>query len=473
VKLWPMILACLAFCTSALAQTKAEPLQLKTRIGFEDGETIINTRIFDDKSKLLLIGRKNLQLWDLKSLELLHSITHEMKRRDGDLTLFSPDNKRLIVYRNRFVPLNIKRDATPEPAAVYDLSTGKQIAALQRPASPIRRVEWSSNGETIVTLSNTLQKEVEISFWDGANFTWRSSFTVRGFCWHYLTRDGATLFVGSGPVNFLEKIYGTNSGNVIRAYNTLTGKLEDELAPNDNSNLTVGEGLTVVSGDEKFLATKGNTKGNQNILIWDLAKRSSSHFPVGEIARTNPKKSVSVKAFSGDSLFLLATQDGAEVSYDTATWRPVDRTPADGTVGLAADKLFLTRDRKYAVSQACSGAKVFEVATKKAVYSLPFNCQSAEYDDGSSYSWTNDAVLPNDDGTLLLEFQEDDKRKQRTLTLRRLASGEILQTLTFAKKPATKDNQPKWSAGNWWFKDNYLFALSQDERSVLIWSVTN
>jgi len=159
-------------------------MSFRQRIGFDEGELVQQVRVIDNRAKVVLIGRQNLQVWDITTARLLSSQLHEIKKRGDEDFLLSPDGKRLMGVRNRFVPLNLTKDDRPDPALIYDLSTGKLVGTLQRPAMPIRSAEWSANGETIVSFSNTSQKETEISFWSGSNFAWRSSFTVRGYGWH-------------------------------------------------------------------------------------------------------------------------------------------------------------------------------------------------------------------------------------------------------------------------------------------------
>ena len=174
-----VILTCLLFPAVSYTQT-TEPMRFLERFGFDEGEVAERVMVLDRGSKLVLVGRKNIQMWNPLTPKLLSSIPHEIKRRKNETFQASPDGRILIGARDRFVPLNLKRDATPEPALVYDLASGKQIATLQRPKTPIRSVQWSHNGQTIVSFSNQLQKEVEISFWRGDDFAWRASFTVTG-----------------------------------------------------------------------------------------------------------------------------------------------------------------------------------------------------------------------------------------------------------------------------------------------------
>jgi hypothetical protein len=458
-----LILGVLFFTTITVAQTSGDVMKFKTRIGFEADESIEQTRILDNRAKVALVGRKTIQIWDLINAKLLNSFPHEIKKRGGERFQMSPDNRFLIGIRDRFVPLNLVKDDRPDQALIYDLSTGKQVGALQRPATPIRTAEWSANGQTIVTFSNTLQKEVEISYWNGSDFAWRSSLNVKGYSWHYLTRDGTYLYVGSGGLTFFEKVYGSYTGSTVRVYNTITGKLEGELTA--DAKYKIAHGRTFVSPDEKFLATEGDRK----IVVWNLSERSSRVAPKYEITPTDPKKKLSLEGVSYDGLFWIATDKDARVYYETATGKPVSKVPQLVDLKFNYSNLILVPKTDYAIVQDCGGARIIDLQTNKLVTDVKFKCQSGTSEDGSSWSYTDDFVIPNDDGTLLLDFADVPKSKERELKIRNLNSGAILETLSFPGKPPIKAYEPKWGPGNWWFKDNYVFAMSQDERTILIW----
>ena len=331
---------------------------------------------------------------------------------------------------------------------------------------PIRKAEFSGNGETIVTFSNTDQQVTEISFWNGADFTWRSSFTVRGYCWSHLTRDGTTLFVGNGPLNLFGKLYGTFEGNVIRIYDTHTGQLKSELASN-GSKIKVGYGLTAVSANGRFLATESDRK----ILVWDVTEKSATILPKYEITPANPKKRVSLTGFTDDPEFLLASEKDSPTFYDPPTGKPLN-VPANVAAKLQGDDALLTPDQKYSLVQSCGLASVYDRATNQALHRFKLRCAEGNDETGSSYEVRLEFVHIDGSGKLLLDIDNE----HELVRVRNLKTGEILQTLAFPKKTLAKSDRPRWRSDlwghdPWWIQGGLLFAPSQDERSILVWKV--
>ncbi len=462
-----LICASLLFASIAFAQNSGSVLRFKQRIGFDNGELIEQVRLLDNRAKVLLIGRSTIQEWDLLNAIRLNSYQHEIKKRGGEEFQVSPDGKLLVGVRDRFVPLNLKKDDRPDAASIYDLSTGKLVAFLQRPDRPIRSVEWSRNGKTIVTFSNTLQKETEICFWSASDFSLRSAINIKGYGWYYLTQDGTKLYVGSGGLSFFEKMYGPTTGSEIHVYNALTGKLESALVA--ATKYRVAYGTTFITPDEKYLATQGNGK----IVVWDLLDKSERLSPKYEIAASDPKKKVRLEGASFDSRFWIGVEKGKRVYYETTSGQLTTDIPQLVNLKFDYHNFITVPGSQIAIAQDCGGAKILDSQTSKQLYEVRFSCYSVDYENGLSSSYTNDFAMPDDGGNLLLDFEDVPKSKDRVLIIRNLKSGEILETLSFPMKPVEKEYAPKWGAGNWWVKDRYVFAIGQNDRSILIWELNS
>jgi WD40 repeat protein len=229
-----IILFCLFLVGFSFAQTSSDFLKFKARVGFDDKKERITAKHFsEDGTKLTLIGLKTIQVWDVPNAKLLKSYAHEIVELDkffGTFYQLSPDGSKIITLDSFGRDGDKKTDRVN--AYVFDVLTGKRLAVLERPDHSVRFAFWSANGKTLVTFSGLLnQKQTEISLWDGANLAHRKSFTVDGFTWHYLSPDGARLYVGNGgQIKVLGLPAGPSDGDAIRVYNTRTGAVEKRIA---------------------------------------------------------------------------------------------------------------------------------------------------------------------------------------------------------------------------------------------------
>lgn len=469
-----VVLVCLLLAAASFAQSGGEYFKFKTKIGFDDeSEGRVQDYLFDQNRKLLLVGKKSFQIWDVGSLTLLHSSPHEMKMNSGyGVLVISPDGRKVINLDLGPPPVWIRSDNKPRAAFVHDLMTGKQIAVLERPQLPIRAAQWSNDGETIVTRSTNWPGNAEISFWSGTNFTYRTSIIEKGYTWQHLARERDAIFVGLVNGRVTSIVSGrTNQGNVIRIYDTLTGKVLDELVAPDQRKFHVENGKTLISHDENYLVAEERGK---NILVWDLRDKQVPHLPKYEIPVTDPKTVVTLAGLSDDGLYLIVDQGHNLVLHEITSGKPGPPVSEFTKVKLEAGRIFVTPDRKYVVRDYCGGASIQELETKKTLYTISSNCSTTSEENGATYETNLGFVLLDASGKLLLDFQDKDKllKKENVLRIRNLRTGEVLQTLSLSKKEmADQARVPSWFYGNWSFKGDYLYSRSENGRAFLVWEV--
>lgn len=465
-------------------------LEFKARIGFDDAkERIVAKQFSADGTRLTLIGLKSIQTWDVPTAGLIESHPHEIVQLDklyGTYYQFSPDGRKVITLDGIGRDGNKKEDRVN--AYAFDIATGKRIAVLERPETSVRFAFWSANGETVVTFSGLFsQKKTEISFWNGADFAFRKSINVEGYTWHYLSRDGARLFVGNGGTNkILGLSAGTDEGEAIRVYNTRTGAIEKEFNAG-GAEFGVDNFYTHVSSDERFIAAQKA----KNIIVWDMNGDSK---PVYELAPQNPKGKIHLKGFSEDGRYLFAVQSGTDEYYDAATGKlatgvpkivVLQRTskyivptnskllfPLEGEY-REENPVLQTPDGNYAVTRSCEQALVYHLPTEKPLYTVKGKCvvsgndlidtSSSPSTNNDNYYYARDVFRLSPNGKLLINF------RATRFTVRDLKTGAILQTIA-RKQDKNLSDVPKWNL-EWDIKGRYALTVAENEKSMLIWEI--
>ncbi|HEY0050078.1 MAG TPA: hypothetical protein VGB68_12365, partial [Pyrinomonadaceae bacterium] len=140
-----IILIIICAVNFVFAQTGGEVLEFKSKIGFTGGEDkIVEYKFLENGRKLLLIGEKNLQIWDVENARLLNAATHQIPQfapRGFFSTYLLMGVPRLLDWRpflvdegGRWIITVEKIGANPlRSAVVRDLQNLKQIAALDLP----------------------------------------------------------------------------------------------------------------------------------------------------------------------------------------------------------------------------------------------------------------------------------------------------------------------------------------------------
>ncbi len=227
----------------------------------------------------------------------------------------------------------------------------------------------------------------------------------------------------------------------------------------------VNNDTTKLSPDEKYLATDVG----RSLMVWAVADKGLARLPQYEIMRTNPKRDVRLLGFSDDSRYLIAGNDRPVLYYEAATGQPGPPVPASVEVKYRADSVvYLTPDKNLAVVETCEGASVLDVPKDQKLYQVKFKCYEVEDVNSTSYYRTDDFVLLDKSGQLLADFRD----KDRSVRVRNLQTGEVVQTLGLSNKDVPdKTLAPRWSKYNWRLNGNYFLARGGDDRSMLIYEV--
>jgi WD40 repeat protein len=407
-------------------------------------EVIVTKRFLDDEDRLLTVTNFGAQLWNTKTGERLRSVTHEavnVVKFDSIITI-SPDGTRMVLTDGFNLSLSKLWGKKPKVSAeVFDLTTGKEIAVLQRPEKPVRRAVWTADGKTLVTFSNAFGQSynMEIAFWDGETFEYRGSIHAND--WNYLTRDGEKFITTSGVS---KNTFGVKfeKPNAVNVWNTRTQKIErsfvlekekslkniritaDEkflLSENDKYiiylNLETGErryfsakdnssvDSAQLSADQRFLAAENNGK----ILVWEIGAGSSPKFEITPIAPVEKeKRTTDILGFNFDGKHLAIWQ----MKYKSAVFFKVPVLDKTEFYELETGKLnagmdffvnrrtgIISADNKYAITNSCEKATVSSLETMKRLFIVPLRCKTGvreEY-DASTGETKRETYLYNDD----------------------------------------------------------------------------
>lgn len=306
---------------SVVFAADADVLIFKSKLGFTNGEDrIVEYRFLDSDRKLLIIGQKFLQLWDVENGKLLNSVAHQLPQ-------FTPSggivNKFLtggLLDAIRWRPFVINDDAdwiiTAEKvgtnplrsAVVRDLQTLKQIAVMDLPNISTDSIAYDENTGEILTFGKT-DKNAAFASWKEDKFTIKELVTVDQYKWHQAIRDDEKIIVGSGSTKVLYSGPNIKEGDHLTLRDTKTGTVEKEYtAPNLKPETAYQE--TTVSGDEDFLISKRNDR----IFVWEIDGNGQPRF---EISNPNPKGDLSLKEIV-DRKFIVVKIDGQLRIYDVA-----------------------------------------------------------------------------------------------------------------------------------------------------------
>lgn len=315
-----LILFLFLFSHSFFASNNSEVLKYNAKIGFTNGEDSISAHnFFDGGRKILLIGGKNLQIWDVESAKLLHSVQHQIPQFEhrGFLSKYILlDLPRLLDWRPFIVDPNGKWLITAEEvgesklrsAVVRDLRDLKQIAVLDLPSGVSTEYLSFDKAKNEINAFGRTNDTGAFAVWGKDDFRLKRSFSVTEYKWHQYIRDNEKLLIGSGESKNFWALY-VKRGYSLTLRDAKTGAVEKEFtAPNLKPKSSFDE--TSVSGDEKFLAAESHDR----IFVWEIAGGGSPRF---EISSPEEKEDVALKGVLGER-FLAASIGKKFAVYDLA-----------------------------------------------------------------------------------------------------------------------------------------------------------
>lgn len=439
-----------------LPKNPQEVVSFKAKLGFENSEDkIIFFKFFDNEQKLLLLGIKHIQVWDVLENKSLYSIRHEIPKIEKfDIAVeLSPDSRKAIVFDT--FSFRIIRKEKRVFASVLDLRTGKKINELDGIEKGIRFARWSENGKTLVTFSDVFgdKGEVEFCSWEGETLERRFCKTIFGNASSsYLSGDGTKLFIS---LNITTKdFFGYKSDDFISLYDAESGKFIENFRQSINNFA-----ITTVSPNDKYLVADNLFN---KVSIWELNDRN---FPLKFTFGTNKKRSARFLGFSPDSkLFAVRNEKNLEV-YDVETKEKLLEFDKSRSYG----KVEFSPNNKILIADDCDKADVFDIETQKIFYQLKLVCKSE-----TSFLQTtirdSDRISFHPNGEFFLTYSD------KTARIWEIQTGRLLQTVINPenKKTKRKNKNADDGLGNsagWILRGKFLYVLAADKESVLIWKV--
>ncbi len=299
------------------AANDAEVLEFKGKIGFTNGEDkILDHQFLDSGKKILLIGEKNLQLWDVENAKLLNSVSHQIPQfapRGFVSTYLLLGIPKFLDWRSFIVDEGGKWMITAEKvgtnelrsAVVRDLKDLKVITVLDLPNVSTEYISFDEDKNEILTFGVT-EKTGAFARWDTDKFTQKEVFSIKEYKWHQKIRGGEKMLVGSGDTKILWTAI-TKEGDKLTLRDVKTGAIEKEFTAK-NLKPEVSFQDTTVSSDEKYLISRRSDR----IFVWEIDGDGQPKF---EVSATNPKSDFSFKQIL-DRKFIIVKVDEQLRIYD-------------------------------------------------------------------------------------------------------------------------------------------------------------
>jgi hypothetical protein len=477
-------LFCLLLPVFVFAQTGKEIFGLKSQYSLkEKDDGIVQSTPFDNGNRLLLIGRNEVQIWDVPNASLVKSYGHNI---DGFMGSFlhmmafypeqvkvSPNGTNGIVLKKGLPGVS---GITIRGAVVWDLRNGERLAILTRPES-VRSAVYSTDGSTIMTVPGHLKRS-EVAFWDARTFAFRTSISVKDLGLCRLTADGEKVFIGPAkakkPLGLF--VAGFEPIQGIGMWNTGTGKLEKTFVDGDIKLRDGWSADPVLSEDANYLAAAST--GNK-IVVWETGADGPVKY---EIKESDPKKMLRLQGVTKDSKYLLATRAAYGEVYELSTGRLYRRFSLlspnyifyrlanPDQVVLPADSGFqLSPDNRYAVIYHTGAYIVYDFVNEKELHTLPVPITGYEH-GMKTVSYSAEFAVVSPDSKYLLIFGT------RTIRVHDIATGELVQSLfdpnraQYGKDGVLRDNGLKNEFAGWLASGDSIYVYGEDGKSFYLWS---
>ncbi len=444
----------------AVSQAGGDNFQLRTRIGFSEG--LLQASYLRNENRLLLIGKNSIQLWDIASNKIVRTYPHEIiGMTPGDLVgrflkisfpmSFSPDGSRGIVL----LPGAVKKSWS---AAVWDLQTGKRAGVLQRAANPIRTADFSEDGRSLISTHGDLSN-AEIAFWDAETFSLKNSIFIGDLSWYHLTADGEKIFLASGKAQkwFGNVISYAPSGR-IELRDTATGKIEKTFTAENIKIGAAGISEPAVSKDERFLAAKAENK----IVVWDTSGTGAPKF---EIPAQANKSKLRLIEITKDGKYVVAAQGKEAWAYELETGKLFREFPIPDEAQFG-----LSPDSKYAIFRSTGSATVYDLETRKILYTLGLGTYTSDDPYGGvSSSGELDRLRISPNGKFIMIYGDNE------VDIFDISTGDKLQTLFDPQTAKYKESGKLKSDGlngltaGWIGDGDSVYVFGSEDRTYLLW----
>lgn len=295
-------------------------LKFHAKLGFVKGEDkIASYEFIDDEKKLVIVGQKSIQVWDVDNAKLLNSVTHQIEQ-------FAPSG-----WFGSFVLLGLPKALKWRPwviepwgkwimtsekigegkirsAVIRDLTTLETVKTLDLPNVDIDYVALDETRNEILVFGFT-GKMAGFGSFDRDSFERKDTYTVDDFKYQQTIRNATKVIVGSGQTKTDWVGPNQKQGGMLTLRNVRDGKIEREYTAEGFQPKSFYE-ETEVSEDEKYLVSKREDR----VLVWDI---EGDGRPKYEIKSQDPKKGLSIKQIV-DRRFIVVKIDDRIVVYDIA-----------------------------------------------------------------------------------------------------------------------------------------------------------
>jgi len=502
-------LALLFFFTSVAAFSQSRPvLQAKAELRVDDAEDrIITEKLLPSENKLLLVGQKNIRMWDLVTSRLLASRPIDLPDLTEDKPrVISPNGLYMFVFGN--YDSRDKRDQVKRPASIWNLETGKQLTVFDKAAKPVQYAAWSKNGKTLITASDTIDRErivgdpIEVSFWDGENFQYLNTVPAENIKWSYLSADGSKFLYSVAKVKkLIVDKWLSDSGGPISVWDIKTGKVEQTIFANVNDQEQEMRSISV-SPDERFLTyvtQPPKSKDSERTLIVSTIDGSNYRINRKYEIKPTPKINDWSASFSPDGKFLAlitgkvsywsyagglvlqlySTEAGVKMAEVTEHYAPGYWLNDDQILlfdyGVRLEAVEVSSGRKlYETKLINKSSQITRTHVRRSVSFPGLTDRHTEY-TGSYVVHDETKILPHTSGRMFVTYSNQYVKVYDAQT------GAVLQTLVEPAADTSKLVDPKKgprlsqaplvSSAGWSRDGNTLYIVSVDKRSVSFWTL--
>ncbi len=296
----------------------AETLEFKAKIGFDkDQDAIVSYKFIDNGKKVLIVGQRYLQFWDVENAKLLKSIPHNISsfgnrgffssiflaisRKTDWNSFFIDPNGSLMISTEKTI------DGKTTSAMVWDLDTANQLAILNLPNSMATDDIFVNREKNEIVTRGQGDISSVFAIWDSQTYKMKSSISIDNYYWHKFIRNNEKIVVGSGDTKILWNTSGKNGLN-LTLRDMKTGEIKKEFTA-DGLLPKTSYLQTLVSKDEKFLLSIRDKR----IFVWDIDGNTKPNF---EVSAKNPTEKVEFVDLIGRNLIVSVGKK--LVSYDLA-----------------------------------------------------------------------------------------------------------------------------------------------------------
>lgn len=293
MKLFRTIFLTSIFLVPATLCYSADILQFTAKAGFVQADDIIvEHQLVDNDRKLLLIGRQNIQLWDVAAGKLVTTTPHKIAQfaPKGFVTnLFTLGLVELFSWKPYYVEPSGKWIATIEkndPAVdhrlvvIRDLSSAKQIATLDVPEISTDYISYDENKGEILTFGQ-MGQAATLANWNKENFGLRQKISFDDYKWHQFIGGETKMVVGSGDSKTVWSGANIKQGDRLTLRDVNSGAIENDFTAKSLLPRSPFQ-ETTISADEKYLFSKRDDR----LFVWEIGGDGQPRF---EITSANPR----------------------------------------------------------------------------------------------------------------------------------------------------------------------------------------